>query len=151
MNQFDNIFKFSFILLLFALFIVIEVSSAYNINFVSIELINKFDMSLIYKMNSSGPSIDPWGIFIKLQKYCPYWLYNLYSLIYISYSSILRISYMVLVGLVNRIPIIIIIIESVILVSMVFLDICISYVNVAELLWRAETFCFLCRPETFIF
>ena len=61
MNQFDNIFKFSFILLLFALFIVIEVSSAYNINFVSIELINKFDMSLIYKMNSSGPSIDHWG------------------------------------------------------------------------------------------
>ena len=54
MNQFENIFKLSFILLLFALFIVIEVSSAYNINFVSIELINKFDMSLIYKMNSSS-------------------------------------------------------------------------------------------------
>ena len=61
MNQFDNIFKLSFILLLFALFNVIEVSSAYNINFVSIELINNFDMSLIYKMNISGPSIYPWG------------------------------------------------------------------------------------------
>ena len=30
-----------------------------NINFVSIELINKFDMSLIYKMNMNGLSIYP--------------------------------------------------------------------------------------------
>ena len=59
MNQFNIIFKLSFILLLFALFIVIEVSSAYNINFVSIELINKYYMSLLYKMNGSGLSIYP--------------------------------------------------------------------------------------------
>ena len=52
MNQFDRIFKLSFILLLFALFILIDVSSAYNINFMSIELINKCDMSLMYRMNS---------------------------------------------------------------------------------------------------
>ena len=52
MNQADRIFKLLFILLLFALFIVIDVSSAYTISFVSIELLNKCDMSLMYRMNS---------------------------------------------------------------------------------------------------
>ena len=46
---------------MFVLFIVIDVSSAYNIMCVSIELINKCDMSLMYRMNSSGPRIGHWG------------------------------------------------------------------------------------------
>ena len=43
MMQLDNIFKLSFILLLFALFIVIQVSPVYKIMF--LELLNKFDIS----------------------------------------------------------------------------------------------------------
>ena len=47
MKQSDRIFKLLFILLLFALLIVINVLSAYGITFVSIELKHKCDISLM--------------------------------------------------------------------------------------------------------